>query len=812
MRLTKQKNPKYELQSAKQAKNPLISSYNYKNKEQENKFTNNIVTKNSSLKNIKDKIKTTRNSNIKENFSPDESHLKALKSVINATNRESQKNERLKLKPNLSSISYDLPLSYSKKNRTKGRIKNSFENISPINKTENKYKITQKDPELLDSPMNIIFQRNRNNLNNVISQSEVNIQYLTEKNGRNLNNLRLNKTLYNDNNENLFYHKVKYIRKKNNIKTGRNPDLIFDGYKEMKTNDEIHRNKSNSNFYVHKQINKSGIMENNNKTCNNSNIKKYRNNNQGINVFYSTKNINYDIMYNFRDNDSYNHHKNISQYDYYNLANNSNIPNRTYYNSKTKNKISNSLYIPEVDDESDTNFGENNYKAVKNINNISKTNYAKKKKRPIIRIINHRNYLNNDSNDNYYGEEKLKKKNESLFDDDLSPHYLNKTKDRSINRYITSENLNNIMNNKTINNNFSFHKKIFTNFKSKGTIPNMNNNLVNRNVFKKKSIKDNLNININSDMNKKNNYNIFKIFNNDSFNILSSIKNKIIFENENEIIDFINDKFNKQKNYNIKNKLNYTGYILSKRYKGKILFEIKIDDDINKFNKILKEENIKIGNDSIEVISLNGKENIETLKKKIINLGSEIEKIKQENDALNKKDSLKNQLIKKLDKEKQNLIEENNQLMNDIKKINKLNEDLNTKLKEINSKNTNIIKTREYKEENVIKLNIPFKNIITKDLSAKTNNEENKTPSSNERSNNLSINVNNSNMEIGLNEKKNNTISIFRLSKISEIKKMDNYIDSGDREIKKNLEILNEKLISHEENNGEINPFNNKDD
>ena len=53
-------------------------------------------------------------------------------------------------------------------------------------------------------------------------------------------------------------------------------------------------------------------------------------------------------------------------------------------------------------------------------------------------------------------------------------------------------------------------------------------------------------------------------------------------------------------------------------------------------------------------------------------------------------------------------------------------------------------------------------------------------------------------MEIGLNEKKNNTISIFRLSKISEIKK--------------NLEILNEKLISNEENNGEINPFNNKDD
>ena len=810
MRLTKQKNPKNELQSAKQVKKPLISSYNSKNKEQENKFINNIVKKNPSLKNVKDKTKTVANLNMKDIISSDESHLKALKYVINATNRENQRNEKLNLKKNLSSISYELPLSYSKKNRAKGRIKNSFENISPINKTENKFKVTQKDPELTDSPMNIIFQRNRNNLNNVISQSEVNIQYLTEKDDKTLNNLRENKTISNDDRNNLFYHKVKYIRKKNNVKKGRNPDSNFDAYEKMKTNDEIHRNNSNSNFYVHKQVNKSGLFENNNKTCNNSNIKKYRNNNQGINVFYSTKNINYDIMYNFRDNDSYNHRKNISQYDYYNLANNSNIPNKTYYNSKTKNKIANSLYIQELDNESDTNFGDNNYKINKHINKVNKTNYCQKKKRPIIRIINNRNSMDNDSNDNYYAEEKLKKKSESLLDDAFSPHYLNKTKDRSINGYINSENLNNIMDSKTINNNFSFHKKIFTNFNSKGAISNMSNNLVNRNVFKKKSIKDNLNIN--SDDNKKNYYNALKIYNNDSFNIISSLKNKIIFENENDIIDFVNDKFNKQKKYNIKNKLNYTGYILSKRYKGKILFEIKIDDDINEFNKIIKEENIKIGNKSIEVISLKDKENIETLKNRIINLENEIEKIKQENDSLNKKDFLKNQLIKKLDKEKQNIIEENNQLINDINKLNKLNEELNTKLKEMNSKNINNIKTSEYKEENAIKLNIPNKNTITKDVSTKTNNEENKTPSSNERSNNLSININNSNIEIGLNDKKNNTISTFRLSKISEIKKIDTNIDSGDKEIKKNLEILNEKLTSNEKNNEEINPFNNKDD
>ena len=92
---------------------------------------------------------------------------------------------------------------------------------------------------------------------------------------------------------------------------------------------------------------------------------------------------------------------------------------------------------------------------------------------------------------------------------------------------------------------------------------------------------------------------------------------------------------------------------------------------------------------------------------------------------------------------------------------------------------------------------------------------ENKTPSSNEQSNILGTNnnINNSNIEIGMESKKNNNVvSLFRLSKVSEIKKIDNNNnDSDKREIKNNIDLLNEKL-NDKNNKNKINPFNNNDD
>ena len=185
--------------------------------------------------------------------------------------------------------------------------------------------------------MTVLFQRNRVNSNNVISQSEVNIQYLKNKIERNKNDLSENKASLKSNKENLFYHKVQYIKKNNNNnnKRERNNEIIYDyNKKDSEYKEERIRNRTINNFYVHKQINKSGIYENNDKICNN-NIKKYKNNNQGINVFYSTKNINYDIMYNFPENDSHNnHHENIPKDEYFNFPNYSNYPNKTFFNKK----------------------------------------------------------------------------------------------------------------------------------------------------------------------------------------------------------------------------------------------------------------------------------------------------------------------------------------------------------------------------------------------------------------------------------------------------------------------------------------------
>ena len=775
MRLTKPKNPKSQFQSTNQQKKTLISNYLKNKKKPESEVISNIIPKNSSFDNLKEGIHKEQTKNNREFFTSNNSRLKTIQYSIQATSRENKKSSKLKVKPNLGFLSYHLPEIYTQKDKSKEKIKKPFfkkiENISPIETTEYKTKYNKTEQYLNDSPLNIILQRNRINSNNEISQNEVNIQYINNK----IDNQYYseNKLAEKNNKDNLFYHKVQYNKKNNNNKRGRNHRSYYDFQDIIEKDENIKKNKTINNFYVHKQINKSGLLENNNKTCNNS-IKQYKNNNQGINVFYSTKNINYDIMYNFRENDSYNHPKNISSDDYYNLQQYYNNPDKTYFNKKIKNKIKDPFYIPEEDNESDTNPLDNDFNRVKYNNKSNKVNIEQKNKK----TINSNNLI--------------------------------RSRNKKIYGYNNIDNLSKIKANNTYSNNdFSFRKILLTKIKSKGSINNTEESQNKNIVFKKKTIQDNSNINL--DINKYN-INKFNIYSNTSFSIFSDVKNKIIFDKENDIIDYINDKFMKEKNHNFENKYNYTGFTLIKKFKGKTLFEIKIDDDINNFNKILKKENIKIGNQYIEVIPINEKENIEIIKKNIINLKNQLENMKKENEALNKKDFLKNELINKLDKEKQNLLRENKKILNEINNLKKTNEELNIRLMQYTFKiNKGEKNNNNYKEDNAIKINFLNKQNNIKKSSAKMNNEENKTPSSNELSNNLSININNSNLEIGHDSKKNNPISIFRLSKISEIKKIDNNNIDSEREIKNNLDILNEELINNQKNKVEIKPFNNKE-
>ena len=145
----------------------------------------------------------------------------------------------------------------------------------------------------------------------------------------------------------------------------------------------------------------------------------------------------------------------------------------------------------------------------------------------------------------------------------------------------------------------------------------------------------------------------------------------------------------------------------------------------------------------------------------------------------------------------------------ELENLKKLNDNLNDKIKEISIKNI----INQYNIEKILTLNfesIPKNEKIIDKTKEKEKIEINKTPISNKNnSNNLSINWNISNSEVEIDSKKSNPLSVFRLSKVSEIKiiKNDN-IDSGDKEIKNNLDLLNGQTKN---NNGEINSFNEND-
>ena len=192
---------------------------------------------------------------------------------------------------------------------------------------------------------------------------------------------------------------------------------------------------------------------------------------------------------------------------------------------------------------------------------------------------------------------------------------------------------------------------------------------------------------------------------------------KLIFNNENEVIDYVYTKFDeerKKKSY-FNRKLKFTGFILIKKIKGKDIFNIRIEDDIKKLNNQLKEENVTVENQLIEIKFLRDKEekinenNIDQTKKSLennsnanINNKKEIEdkllqensQLKKENEMWVKKDVLKNDLINKLDKEKVNLLEEIKKLSKEIE-VQKI---INNKL--IFNKNDNQLFDKKKLKEN----------------------------------------------------------------------------------------------------------------
>ena len=642
MKIKKSLIPKREKYTKNQKEK--IFSTNYESINPENIFIKNILQKNSSLKDLKDKIQKESNNNMHEIFSSEETRLKAIKYVLKASKgKENQKNNmnqntnNIKNNKNISFISCEIPLPDKNKNklavkRSPNVFNNRLAQLSPIkneindrffndDKTlneENLFKYNNNPTNMRknkininDSPLSLI---PNDQLNIIGSQRETNLQIIKQKSQFELkknksynNNYIDDKTEdYYDNKNNLNeqnpslknknFIKLKYSKTQNERFRNPQPD---NSIKTTQKSDML-RNKTIDNFYIYNQSNNSEL-NNYNKTENNFNNYNSQQKKKDIN----SNNNNYDIKFNI--NGKINHKKNISQDNFY--SNNNQITNNN------KNQIP--LYSTEVN-----HFYEpNNNNRLNYINNSKKLNYFENnnKNKTIIRIMNKDNKAFGELNNNNYYPKKTDanipfiKKNNSL--------YINDSYTKKINHKET-ECKNILSNENSDDNNFSFHKKILTNINYKTINSNYEDRIrdkdnkeninINKILVKKRPLKENQNIEIINSNEKISNtkYNIFNICKNNSFNYESTIKNKFIFENENEICDYIKNKYEEDKNNNnLEKQLKYTGFILTKKYKGKILYEIKLEDNINKINENLKIENVKVNNELIEIITVNHKKN-----------------------------------------------------------------------------------------------------------------------------------------------------------------------------------------------------------
>ena len=159
------------------------------------------------------------------------------------------------------------------------------------------------------------------------------------------------------------------------------------------------------------------------------------------------------------------------------------------------------------------------------------------------------------------------------------------------------------------------------------------------------------------------NSNSLHICKNNDFEFISkkTNDNRLIFETEEEMIEYIYNKFEeerKKKNY-FNKKLRFTGFVLTKKYKGKNLSDIRIEENIDQINKKLNDENILINGKKIELIFTDELNNLKLYKE-------ENRKLKEEKENIDKKDNIKNELIQKLNEEKMKLNEELNKLKKEI--------------------------------------------------------------------------------------------------------------------------------------------------
>ena len=754
MRINKCNNPE------QQKKKGIINKLNIENKRHNILYSQNYLQNNLNINNNQNQ---SREKN-KDILSSDESNIKPKISQYNKFKGNIINNDNNK-KKDFSSISFDENIKINNKNIIKKNPKNIYNKIlphTPLKKEIKQYRMfnNKKNVYLPNSPSSP-YLLPRDNSYKICPQKEINIEY-NKKDIFTFNNNYYNNNFYKINNtqskffigkdkkkENNFYHDIKYSNK--NYKRGISPQSNYNynlinsslNYNDNDNNNENgFYNKTINNFYRNKKFVQSNNIEFINSRTNNNSINKY-NNHKETKIVYTNKN------------------KNNQNNNFFITLDEDNTEHSDIY----KNKINNI----------------NNYK-LKYINNSNK-------KKNVIRIFKNNeimNNLNNNKEENMTPKKHIKK-NYSVFMNEIIPYNIkNKSKDHSRNKNRHNNNLTEILDNHKIEKVISYQKPFYNNYQIIKTDYNNENENKNKILIKKRPLKEksssknNLNEHTKIKYILNNKENNLIICNNNSFTYEKNNSNKLIFDNEDNIIEYINKKFEeeKQKTY-FNRKIKFTGFVLTKKYKGKTLYDIRIEDDIDKINNKLKEENVCVSNELIQISPYDKSSNY--------NLEKEISKYKEENELLSKKDTMKNELIKKLDKEKQNIIDENKKLFNELEKMKSLNMNINEQYQKLKLKN---IKLKNNEIENNI--NITIKNIKNKEIfdDKKLKAEINYTSKNSDNSNILSYG------EIGNESKKNNFLRLSKISKISEIKenKIDNDSDSKDTIIKNNIALLNEKL------------------
>jgi len=154
----------------------------------------------------------------------------------------------------------------------------------------------------------------------------------------------------------------------------------------------------------------------------------------------------------------------------------------------------------------------------------------------------------------------------------------------------------------------------------------------------------------------ENNIKIFKsnlkIDNNIKINLYRPKSDKLVFNNNDEILDYVKSQIREGNIKNIIQKLDlkkndFTGFTLSKKKQGYTIYELELEEDIDKINETFKKQKVEINKKPVELVISN--QNETSSKKENIKKEYEIKDKDKDKDNKDNKDNK--------DKDKKNIFE-----------------------------------------------------------------------------------------------------------------------------------------------------------